>query len=61
MDAATAQAEAIRAKGAVEMLQVEERVRGTISRKDEAIAALQEQLSGTMQEMQSLQAAINEQ
>ena len=55
-----AQAEAVRAKGAVEMLQVEERVRSTVARKDETIAALQDQLSGTVQELQSLQAALNE-
>ena len=42
------------------MLQVEERVRSTIALKDEAIAALQDQLSGTMQELQSLQAALIE-
>ena len=61
LGAATAQAEAVRARGAMEMLQVEDRVRGTVARKDEAIAALQDQLSGTMHELQSLQAALNEQ
>ncbi|KAK9854810.1 hypothetical protein WJX84_005247 [Apatococcus fuscideae] len=61
LGAATAQAEAVRARGAMEMLQVEHRVRGTVARKDEAIAALQDQLSGTMHELQSLQAALNEQ
>ncbi len=61
LDASTSQTEAVRARGAVEMLQVEERVRSTIGLKDDAISALQDQLAGTVQELQSLQAALNEQ